>query len=255
LQHNPKWDSCQKQANDAHVVWPDVPILVTAWIDNANQFNATGYINLLVVPVYFMDNKPNNPNAGNQRGNYTTFLGLNPINQVWLYTACLSHGCGPTDVCESSPAGPASNDPYYDGWPGYVIDEPASEARAMGWLSFLYDTTGELYYNVTQCLSLAWTAQYYAGGNGDGTLFYPGDPQRIGGTDWIPLESMRLKLIRDGYEDYEYLKILANRDQGAAAQSIAQGLFPNMYTTNRSDADVQAARYQLAHLIDPINVP
>jgi Domain of unknown function (DUF4091) len=249
-----KWNACQQQASNAHAVWANIPILVTASIQNASLFNATGYINWLVPIVNDMDDKPGNANAGNQRSNYGTFLGLNAINRVWLYTSCFSYGCDPNITCQSSPSGSATNDPYFNGWPGYAIDEPASEARAMGWLSFLYDTTGELYYNVTHCLSSAWTAQYASGGNGDGTLFYPGNPQNIGGTDWIPLESMRLKLIRDGYEDYEYLKILANSGQNAIARQIAQRLFANMYTTNRSDADVQAARHQLAHLIDPINV-
>ena len=32
----------------------------------------------------------------------------------------------------------------WEGWPGYAIDAPALQARAMGWLSFAYNTTGEL---------------------------------------------------------------------------------------------------------------
>jgi hypothetical protein len=129
----------------------------------------------------------------------------------------------------------------------------------------LYRTTGELYFTTTHCLpGDPWTAQYAYGGNGDGTLFYSGAPARIGGTDWIPLESMRLKLIRDGYEDYEYLKILADRNQRPAAFDVAMNLFPPgnpargdgmMYNTNQSDSAVQTARGQLARLIDPANVP
>jgi hypothetical protein len=253
------WDSCRQAADDARQVWPDVPILVTASIQNANQFSATGYINRLTVIVNQMDNKPNQPNAGSQRSNYNTFLG-NPKNQVWLYTSCSSHGCEPNHaierVCRTSTPSGATNDAYYDGWPGYVIDEPASEARAMGWLSFLYQTSGELYFTTTHCLPEdPWTKQYAFNGNGDGTLFYPGAPARIGGTDWIPIESMRLKLIRDGYEDYEYLKILKGSNQEPAAYDIAKTLFPNMYTTNRRDEDLQTARRKLAHLIDPTNVP
>jgi hypothetical protein len=260
------WNNCRQAANNAEGAWPGVPILVTASIQNANRFNATEYIDRLVVLVNQMHDKPNQPNAGDQRNNYDVFLN-NPNNQVWLYTSCMSHGCEPNrpveQQCQSSPPGPATNDPYFDGWPSYVIDAPASEARAMGWLSFLYRTSGELHFQVTHCLRTAWTAQYAFGGNGDGTLFYPGDPQGdpqrgipgIGGTEWIPLESMRLKLIRDGYQDYEYLKILKDRGQEAAAANIARGLFPNMYTTKRDDVDVQAARRQLAHLIDPSNVP
>jgi hypothetical protein len=254
------WDSCKQAANAAKQVWPGVPTLVTASIQNANQFNATGNINRLVVLVNEMDDKPGTPNAGNQRGDYNAFLNSNPSNRVWLYTSCMSHGCEPNpavrEQCQSLPAGPATSDPYFNGWPGYVIDEPASEARAMGWLSFLYRTSGELYFQTTHCLRTAWTAQYAFGGNGDGTLFYPGNPNVIGGANSIPIESMRLKLIRDGYEDYEYLKILADRGQRKQALSIVKDLFPaesanggNMYHTSQSNTRVQEARRQLAQLI------
>ena len=58
---------------------------------------------------------------------------------------------------------------------------------------------------------------YLFGGNGDGTLFYPGLPDLIGGSTHIPVESIRLKLIREGLEDYEYLALLEkSRGQKAA---------------------------------------
>ena len=122
----------------------------------------------------------------------------------------------------------------------------------MGWLSFLYDTSGELYFEIGHCLRTAWMSQQFAyDGNGDGTLFYPGNHQIIGGTHDIPIESLRLKLIRDGYEDYEYLKLLADWGQRDRARAIARELFPNMYTTDQSDRQVQAARLQLARLVPP----
>jgi Domain of unknown function (DUF4091) len=39
--------------------------------------------------------------------------------------------------------------------------------------------------------------------NGDGALFYPGEDAGIEG----PVESIRLKCLRDGMEDYEYLAL------------------------------------------------
>lgn len=48
--------------------------------------------------------------------------------------------------------------------------------------------------------------QLLAGGNGEGTLFYPGRPDKIGGNDHIPVSSLRLTLIREGNEDYECVK-------------------------------------------------
>ena len=49
------------------------------------------------------------------------------------------------------------------------------------------------------------------GGNGDGNLFYDGDPSIIGGSTNIPIESLRMKHIRDGIEDYGYLALLRER--------------------------------------------
>ena len=54
-----------------------------------------------------------------------------------------------------------------------------------------------------------------AGGSGDGNLFSPGLPSLIGGASSIPVESVRLKSIRDGVEDNELLRI-AERQLGRA---------------------------------------
>ncbi|HYT30810.1 MAG TPA: glycoside hydrolase domain-containing protein [Actinomycetota bacterium] len=234
------WRSCIKQANLALSTWPQVSILITTTIDNADRFGATSLIDTMVPIVNEVHDKPGTGSgySGNQRPNYDGFL-TDPRNRLWMYTSCETEGC----------AGDPSTDPYWVGWPGYPIDEPASEARAMGWLSFLYRTAGELYYATDYKLSTAWTDQFAFGGNGDGTLFYPGTPAMVGGTDPIPIESMRLKLIRDGYEDYEYLKYLGDHGLRAQALAVVKGLFPKMYRTAATDAQVQAARLQLADLV------
>jgi len=68
----------------------------------------------------------------------------------------------------------------------------------------LYFSTTEAYVEKED----PWKDVYLFGGNGDGTLFYPGRPEVIGGTTQIPVESIRLKLISEGLEDYEYLALL-----------------------------------------------
>ena len=67
------------------------------------------------------------------------------------------------------------------------------------------------------------------GGNGDGTLFYPGRPARIGGHTEIPIESIRLKLIRKGMEDYEYLALLAKLKGRDAADKFAGRIVQNAW--------------------------
>lgn len=232
------WQRCKTNADQAHQGWPGVPVLVTAPIQEADKYGATSKINIMTVELTIMDNKPGEPYAGNQRPAYDNFVAT-PGNQVWMYLGCNSHGC------DHAP----HNDPYFNGWAGYTIDQPASEATAMGWLAYVYRTTGELYYETSLHLPTAWTNQYDFGGNGEGTLFYPGTPDRIGGTDPIPVESLRLKRIRDGYQAYEYLKYLSGHGKAADATAVATGLFPHGYDTVRTDAQIQQAHQQLVDLV------
>ena len=135
-------------------------------------------------------------------------------NKVWIYNSCEAAAC-------NDPGDEGWDYPFYNGWAGYGIDQPASQARAMPWTAFLYDATGELYWGVDYRLGQAWNTcgaggtncLYESGMNGDATLFYPGRACTpgtgagcIGGTTDIPVESIRLKRIRDGREDYEYLR-------------------------------------------------
>lgn len=95
----------------------------------------------------------------------------------------------------------------------------------------------------------AWTDQSSFDGNGDGTLFYPGTPAMIGGEHDIPVESMRLKRIRDGREDFEYLTMLGRRGEEAEARRIARELLPAMYLADVPESDLSAARVELARRI------
>jgi hypothetical protein len=233
------WRYCKRHARAALDRWPGLDILITSTLRNAKRFGADGLIDLLVPIVNEMDDKPDwSVYSGNQRAKYDGFLS-DPRNELWLYTSCESHGC----------AGDDGSNPYFAGWPSYVIDQPASEQRAMGFVSYEYDATGELYFAVDYDLKTAWTDQWDFGGNGDGTLFYPGTPSRIGGQHDIPIDSIRLKRIRDGREDYEYLHLADLHGDGSQARQIATGLFPTLYQTNVSAAAFEAARSQLASLV------
>jgi hypothetical protein len=191
---------------------------------------------------------------GNQRLCYTDFLKEPPgtKKEVWMYTACMAADC-----VEEAPYQNKIT-PGWEGWADYTIDAAASQNRAMGWLAYLYDVSGELYYAVDQRLarfdedhqlvSTAWTDQWFSGGNGDGTLFYPWDKERVGGTKAIPIESMRMKLIRNGYQDYEYLRLAGVNNKGDEARAIARKLYPSTFETITTDAEVDAARRKIVGL-------
>jgi uncharacterized protein (TIGR03382 family) len=118
-------------------------------------------------------------------------------------------------------------------------------------MSFSYDMSGELYYEVTMSFFSGdpWTNQTAFGGSGDGTLFYPGTTAKIGGQTEIPVESLRLKGIRDGMEDYELLNLAKKLGAGDQAKAIAAGVYPKTYQSTSNPAALDSARGQLAALI------
>ncbi|MGJ5631599.1 glycoside hydrolase domain-containing protein [Nostoc sp. CALU 1950] len=100
-----------------------------------------------------------------------------------------------------------------DGYsPKWQIDfEPINYRIHPGFISQSLGLTGILYWRVDLWTKDPWNdiqtysqeKDYYPG---EGMLFYPG--KQVGLTGVVP--SMRLKWLREGVEDYEYLEILKN---------------------------------------------
>lgn len=249
------WASCATSLNNARSGWA-APSMVTATVGQYNTYaaaNGMPAMQILIPPINRMHDRPGQALAGDQRSTYDSFL-QTAGNEVWIYASCLSHGCGGDTF--------GSPGPYWNGWPGYAIDSPAVQQRAMAWMAWRYDASGELYYSADQRLDTAWQAggQFEAGANGDGTLFYPGTPAIIGGTHHIPIESVRLKRIRDGREDYELMKFLDAHGAGAAVDQIVQNLFPTAYSAVPSldgagPGSLLSARDQLLELARAVVPP
>jgi hypothetical protein len=110
---------------------------------------------------------------------------------------------------------------------------PPIYARALETMSFRLGAKGELYWGVTWrfanppgAANDPWLNQDWNGASGDGTLVYPGTAgRRIGGSTDIPIASLRLKMIRAGMEDYEYLRIA--QPYSSLAMTVATQLFPS----------------------------
>jgi len=240
------WADIPARAQIARTATPPLRTLVTTTIHESNAHGVTDSIDIMVPAINFMDDRPGSRFAGNQRASYDAFLAGSPGRELWLYQSCMSHGCGGTVNMGT----PSEYDVYSTGWPSYMIDASAPRNRAMQWLAFKYDATGELYYEVAMAYPHdPWTNQWDFSGNGDGTLFYPGTPAKIGGTSHVPVASIRLKMIREGMEDYEYLRMLADAGDAKFARDVADALFPNAYSTEVSPDALMAAREKLAQRI------
>ncbi len=138
---------------------------------------------------------------------------------LWFYQSCASHGCN------------GKGAEYFNGWPSYMIDASGPANRVMQWIAWKYRIEGELYYSVNEAYAQGdpWVDVRRFGGNGDGTLFYPGRPILIGGKTDIPIESIRLKLIREGMEDYEYLALLTQWGGRQTAEMFANRIVAKPY--------------------------
>ena len=119
------------------------------------------------------------------------------------------------------------------------IDYHLVKTRLMHWLNFQYQSTGYLH----------WGYNYWAGEPpfvdiepvhspnrclpaGDNAIVYPGE----GG----PLDSIRFEAMRDGLEDYELLRIVAERDKALAHEIAA------MVIRDFDDYDLDPRRFREA---------
>ncbi|HSD20323.1 MAG TPA: DUF4091 domain-containing protein [Anaeromyxobacter sp.] len=231
------WGDIVTRAGAAKAADPEFRTLVTTTIQEADANEASRLLDLIVPVVNYMDDTTGGY-AGNQRWKYDRFLESDPLNEVWLYQSCMSHGCG-------------GSSSYSTGWPSYMVDASAVRNRAMQWLDFKYQATGELYWDTTYAYLSGdpWTSVWEFDGNGDGTLFYPGTPAKIGGTTHVPVASIRLKMIREGMEDYEYLTLLSDLGDAGLAAQIVNDLFPSASRTEQSAASLMAARERIAKRI------
>jgi hypothetical protein len=241
------WSDIPARAAAAKAIDPALRTLVTTTIQQADAQGVTSSIDILAPVVNYLEDRPGwSQFSGPQRARYDAFLAASPRRELWTYQSCMSHGCGGTVSFEA----PTSANEYFVGWPTYAIDAAAVRNRAMEWISFLHGVTGELYYETAEAYTHdPWTNQRDFNGNGDGTLFYPGTPARIGGATDIPVSSIRLEMIREGMEDYEYLKRVSDLGDPAFARRVASELFNAPWATEVPPAAVEAARERLARRI------
>lgn len=254
-QHAP----CESLRARARAGWPHVPVKITTPIDDPGLYPdgavdpsklGSDAVDVLTPDVTSLVTRT----RGSTRSRYEAFV-RRPGTELWLYLACPTAGCDPG---RTDPK--AVRDPAYAGWPSYSIDQPASQASAMGWMAFLYGVSGESYFDTTSGFGEGPGFQHGIegfGSNGDGQLFYPGRVRvrhRSGTvTELLPFESIRLKRIREGREDYEYLRLLEACGRRSDALAVVERLYGDpdqaMFQTTVSQAQLDGARAELAELI------
>lgn len=252
------WTNCKNDWVYANNLWKnalpnghDLPLEVTASIEDVNWAKSNGFtdianrISILIPVINYLHPKDGSVFPG-KRSLYTNWDSGTTVGgaqkELWGYTSCMSMGCSPTA---------ADNHSLWSGWPSYGVDQPATQARAMGWISYLYDLKGEYYYETARDLPTAWGNLWSndGGNHGDGTFFYPGTASAIGGTHDTPIESIRLKRVRDGREDYELL-LAAEKYTKSSPQivAIARKAFASAQQTDITQKNIDDVRQELFNI-------
>ncbi|HLY09674.1 MAG TPA: glycoside hydrolase domain-containing protein [Planctomycetota bacterium] len=144
--------------------------------------------------------------------------------ECWSYTA----------LCQGKKG---EDHPYWE------LDFPLINYRVPAWTTRRYGLTGLLYWTVVYWPETdPWLSQlsYQQQYNGEGILYYPGGEAGIDG----PIATLRLKALRDGLEDYEYLALAG---EAGAEKAAAIGKSWTQWETD--PAKLAAARDELATII------
>ncbi len=136
--------------------------------------------------------------------------------------------------------------------PKWLIDFPPINFRLQpGFLNQSLGLTGLLYWRIDSWTADPWTDPhtYHGGYPGEGFLFYPGADVGLPG-QVVP--SLRLKYLRDGVEDYDYVQLLKDRGKGEWALSLVRPLAPDWRNWTRDPATVEAVRRQFGPQLETV---
>jgi len=151
--------------------------------------------------------------------------------EIWWYVCC-------------GPGKPYAN---------FFVDFDPIEHRILLWQQKKYNIQGLLYWSTTHwsdtedpwsdIATVKWiNPEIY----GDGSLMYPGKQVGVDG----PVSSIRLEMIRDGLEDYEYLCLLEKaKGKKAVGEAIAR-VVTDMKKFTRSASLLEATRRRVAEAIE-----
>jgi len=145
--------------------------------------------------------------------------------------------------------------------PNYFIDAPAMDPVMVPWITARYHMNGILYWAanfwnqtpdpwldpVTYISGFDCSGGYVL--NGEGSLIYPGDhtktytgqPNVIG-----PVSSIRLELLREGIEDYEYLWMLKDLGDKDFAETMITNMVVDVSAFSRNVEELYLTRKAMA---------
>ncbi len=170
--------------------------------------------------------------------------------------------------------GPQLYEREENGWSGSstFIDLELTNERLMSWACWKYRSHTWCHWGIGSCWQTAWynaeTWKDYFRNHGAGPLCYRNyngnamwiyAPGVIPGVD-VACSSLRLKAMRDGVEEYEYMRLLGQLDGGSERvdelvnrivyRPYGRASYGNLEVWNHNPAQWDAVRIELAEMIE-----
>jgi hypothetical protein len=130
--------------------------------------------------------------------------------------------------------------------PKWQIDFSPTNYRIYGMINQSVGATGLLYWTVDKWSNDPWAILDES--PGDGFLVYPG--QKVGLSTIVP--SMRLKYIRAGVQDYEYVELLSNAGQRTWALQTIRPISQDWQHWSNNPDQLRSVRHALAVKLDSV---
>lgn len=224
---------------DEIVEFPNLYPVIKAWARNLHGAGVLNLITMAPVPDLFDDGSGSGRSAVDiwvlQPGYYeaspqSVDAVLKKGDQVWTYTALVQDNHSPQ----------------------WEIDFPPIDYRIMqGFINQSLGFTGLLYWAVDYWTKDPWSdvdtypvdADHYPG---EGMLVYPGEDVGVQGT--VP--SLRLKWIRKGVEDYEYIELMKKAGKGNVALELARQVGQDFRHWNADPTVLFEVRKRMGEALD-----
>jgi len=129
----------------------------------------------------------------------------------------------------------------------FFAEFQGNQTRVLFWQQYMFNVDGLLYWSVNDWnMGEEWRKINSGFGHGDGRLIYAGNKYKIRG----PISSIRLEMVRDGIEDYQYLTMIEEKYGREKAME-----FVNQITTSicnySKDADLmRSVRNEMGKLLE-----
>ncbi len=138
--------------------------------------------------------------------------------------------------------------------PKWLLDYAPINFRIQpGFINQSLGLSGILYWRVDYWTADPWNdlTRYSASYPGEGVLVYPAEEVGLEGV--VP--SMRLKWLRDGADDYDYVQMLKERGHGEWALDVVRGVGLDWSDWTRDPEALESARRQLGQKLDEVEGP